>query len=173
MTESIVAEAISVDADEVSLETAAVTLRSVAWDHPDAVLLRDEMAAEVGPRYARLMRTLPTDPHRVDPETVVRTVVAYGPGPIGHAAVRWNGDDLELKRMFVRPGQRGRGVSEALLAAAEATAREHGVPRLVLQTGHLQPAAVRFYLRRGYRWTPLFSPYEDLPLSNCFAKQLI
>ncbi|MBB5912098.1 GNAT superfamily N-acetyltransferase [Nocardia transvalensis] len=149
-----------------------MTLSTVDWNHLDAELLRDEMAAEVGPRYARLMRSLAANPHHVEPETVVRTVVAYADGPVGHAAVRWNGGDLELKRMFVRPGNRGRGVSGLLLAAAEDAAREHGVPRLVLQTGHLQPAAVRFYLRSGYHRIDLFPPYEDLPLSNCFAKQL-
>ncbi|WP_280362291.1 GNAT family N-acetyltransferase [Nocardia wallacei] len=153
-------------------QVSDITLRAVGWTDPDAVLLREERAAEVGPRYARLMRTLATDPHRIDTATVVRTVVAYGPEPVGHAAIRWNGGDLELKRMFVRPDQRGRGISDLLLTAAENTAREHGVSRLVLQAGHLQPAAVRFYLRRGYHWIPLFSPYEDLPLSNCFGKQL-
>lgn len=157
----------------VDNDRGTVTLRPVGWADPDAVLLREEMAAEVGPRYARLMRTLPTDPHRIDPATVVRTVVAYGPDPVGHAAIRQNGGDLELKRMFVRPGHRGRGISDLLLTAAEDTARAHGVPRLILQTGHLQPAAVHFYLRRGYHRIPLFSPYEHLPLSNCFAKQLV
>ncbi|MGK8489463.1 GNAT family N-acetyltransferase [Nocardia asiatica] len=74
--------------------------------------------------------------------------------------------------MFVRPAHRGSGAAALLLAAAEDAARTAGRPRLILQTGHLQPEAVRFYERSGYHRIPIFSPYEVLPLSNCFAKDL-
>lgn len=150
----------------------ALTLSTVEWDHPDAVTLREEMAAEVGPRYAALARTLPTKPNAVDPATVHRTFVVYSDGPAGHAAVRWNAGELELKRMFVRPEHRGSGAASLLLAAAEDAARELELPRLILQTGHLQPEAVRFYERSGYQGIPIFPPYEVLPRSNCFAKRL-
>ncbi len=151
----------------------AVTVRAVTWEHPDAVRLREEMAAEVGPRYAALMRSLPANPNLVDGEAVVRTFVAYRDGVAGHVALRWNRADIEVKRMFVRPSHRGSGVADLLLSAAERAARELGAPRVVLQTGHLQPEAVRFYERSGYHRIPIFAPYEDLPLSNCFAKRLI
>ncbi|MFD0362941.1 GNAT family N-acetyltransferase [Nocardia sp. GCM10030253] len=147
-------------------------VESTDWEHQDAVTLRAEMAAEVGPRYAYLAEQLGGNPQAVDPATVHRTFVAYSGGPVGHAAVRWNAGDLELKRMFVRPTHRGTGVAALLLTAAEDAARELGQPRLILQTGHLQPEAVRFYERSGYHRIPLFSPYEPLPLSNCFAKHL-
>ncbi|WP_236567088.1 GNAT family N-acetyltransferase [Nocardia sp. CY41] len=86
-----------------------LTVTAVDWEHPDAVTLRDEMAAEVGPRYAHLARQLPTNPNAVDPATVHSTFVAYSDGPVGHAALRWNAEDLEVKRMFVRPAHRGSG----------------------------------------------------------------
>ncbi|UAK32632.1 GNAT family N-acetyltransferase [Nocardia asteroides] len=149
-----------------------LTVTAVDWEHPDAVTLRAEMAAEVGPRYAYLARQLRTNPNAVDPVTVHRTFVAYSDGPAGHAALRWNAEDLEVKRMFVRPAHRGSGAAALLLAAAEDAARLAGRPRLILQTGHLQPEAVRFYERSGYHRIPIFSPYEVLPLSNCFAKEL-
>ncbi|WP_317983927.1 GNAT family N-acetyltransferase [Nocardia colli] len=145
----------------------------VEWGHSDAEVLRGEMAAEVGPRYAYLAETLRVNPNAVDPDTVHRTFVVYSGEPVGHAAVRWNAGELELKRMFVRPGYRGSGVAPLLLAAAEDAAREQGLPRLILQTGHLQPEAVRFYERSGYHRIPIFPPYEVLPLSNCFAKELV
>ncbi|WP_156371043.1 GNAT family N-acetyltransferase [Nocardia arizonensis] len=151
----------------------ALTVTVVDWDHPDAVTLREEMADEIGPRYAYLSESLAgSDPHAVDPETVYRTFVVYSDEPAGHAAVRWNGQDLELKRMFVRPGHRGSGAAEQLLEAAENAARELGLPRLILQTGHLQPDAVRFYERSGYHRIPIFPPYEVLPESNCYAGDL-
>lgn len=148
------------------------TVAVVDWEHPDAVLLRDEMTAEVRPRYAELLRSLPDNPQVVAGETVVRTFVAYVSGPAGHVAIRWNAGAIEVKRMFVRPRYRGTGVAGLLLSAAEAAAREVGAPRVILQTGHLQPEAVRFYERSGYHRIPLFSPYESLPLSHCFAKRL-
>ncbi len=163
---------LAVTAETTSSARPPLTVRSVAWDHPDAVLLRDEMAAEVRPRYADLARTVRGDPNAVDPDTVLRTFVAYSTRPAGHAAVRWNAGELEVKRMFVRPRYRGSGVADALLAAVEDAARAQGVARVILQTGHLQPDAVRFYRRSGYHRIPIFPPYEVLPLSHCFAKDL-
>ncbi|TQM25637.1 GNAT family N-acetyltransferase [Nocardia bhagyanarayanae] len=154
------------------MTSSTLTVATVDWAHPDAVTLREEMAAEVGPRYADLARTVRGHPNAVDEATVHRTFVAYSGEAAGHAALRWNAGELELKRMFVRPAHRGSGVAAALLTAAEDAVRAAGLPRLILQTGHLQPEAVRFYVRCGYHRIPIFSPYEVLPLSNCFAKQL-
>lgn len=146
----------------------------VDWEHPDAETLRAEMSAEVGPRYAYLeLAERGLAPNAVDLSSVHRTFVAYAAEePAGHAALRWNSDDLELKRMFVRPAYRGTGTATALLHAAEAAVRAAGRPRMILQTGHLQPDAVRFYERSGYHRIPLFAPYHVLPLSNCFARNL-
>lgn len=146
----------------------------VEWDDPDAEILRAEMSAEVGPRYAHLeLASRGPSPISVDRATVHQTFVAYaGAEPVGHAAVRWNAGDLELKRMFVRPAYRGTGTATALLHAAEASVRAAGRPRIILQTGHLQPDAVRFYERSGYHRIPLFAPYHVLPQSNCFARNL-
>ncbi|MEU7765603.1 GNAT family N-acetyltransferase [Nocardia sp. NPDC049190] len=150
----------------------ALTVSSVDWEHPDATTLRAEMAAEVGPRYRDLGNGVHAAANAVDPATVHRTFVAYSDEPVGHAAIRWNADDLEVKRMFVRPAHRGSGAAALLLGAAERAAGAAGRPRLILQTGHLQPEAVRFYERNGYYRIPIFPPYEPLPLSNCFAKDL-
>ncbi|MFD4353477.1 GNAT family N-acetyltransferase [Nocardia sp. NPDC058518] len=146
----------------------------VGWDDPDAEMLRAEMSAEVGPRYAYLELTQRgPSPISVDSAAVHQTFVAYaGAEPVGHAALRWNAGDLELKRMFVRPAYRGTGTATALLQAAEASVRAAGRSRIILQTGHLQPDAVRFYERSGYHRIPLFAPYHVLPLSNCFARNL-
>ena len=146
----------------------------VDWSNADAVRLRAEMAAEVGRRYAgRIPESLRDTTNAVDPESVQATLVVYvGAGAVGHAAVRWNGDDLELKRMYVAPTHRGTGTATALLDAAESAARAAGVTRLVLQTGDRQPDAIRFYERSGYQPIPVFPPYDQLPLSRCYARDL-
>ena len=56
----------------------------------------------------------------------------------------------EIKRMFVVPAARGRGVARALLAELEARARELGYSVARLDTGPRQPRAQRMYERGGY-----------------------
>ncbi|MGC0366667.1 DNA-binding transcriptional MocR family regulator/GNAT superfamily N-acetyltransferase [Rhodococcus sp. 27YEA15] len=149
-------------------------VREVSWFDRDAEALRAAMAAEVGPRYAdRVSDAVRNGANAVDPESIHLTVVVYnGSDAVGHAALRWNGEDLELKRMFVRPDHRGSGVSSLLLRVVEDAAAQAGRPRLILQTGDRQPDAVRLYEKSGYTRIPIFPPYEQMPFSNCFEKLL-
>ncbi|WP_216895270.1 GNAT family N-acetyltransferase [Nocardia alni] len=153
------------------------TLRvvDVEWDHPDAILLRGEMDAELAPRYRDVEIGDGGQALSVDPHTVVVTYLVYEPDagpPIGHAALRVGSVGLEVKRMFVRPGHRGRGVAGSLLSALEAAARQRHEARVILQTGERQPEAIGLYERAGYRRIPIFPPYEVVPLSICFEKRL-
>lgn len=159
---------------------AKVEVREAAWDHPDAAALRAAMESEMQLRYAdRLaeLRARGLDRPRalgVDAEQVVYVAVAYDEAglPVGHAALRRTGADLELKRMYVAPSHRGTGVSTALLGAVEEAARTLAASRIVLQTGDRQPDAVRLYEREGYRHIPIFPPYEALTFSICMEKTL-
>lgn len=129
------------------------------------------MAREVGPRYSDRVSTADrAATNAVDPTSVFLTVVVYTAAgatdnreAVGHAALRWNGDDLELKRMFVTVEHRGTGVSTALLSAVEDAARKAGRPRLILQTGDRQPDAVRLYEKSGYSRIPIFSHTRSCP----------
>jgi len=78
----------------------------------------------------------------------------------------------ELKRMFVDPSARGRGVAGALLARIEADASARGIREIVLETGDLHDAAQALYTRHGYRNVPQFGQYVGEPHSVCFAKSL-
>ena len=51
-------------------------------------------------------------------------------------------DVAEIKRMFVSPKARNSGVATSLLAALEASARESGMKRMILETGMAQPEAM-------------------------------
>jgi GNAT superfamily N-acetyltransferase len=146
---------------------SAVVVRDVRWDHPQAVSLRERMAAEMAAVYAD--RDLPAGPLGVDDETVVWTGLALtGDGSAaGHAALRELHGAVELERMYVDPAHRGTGVARALLAAAHAAARRLGHRRVLLQTGDRQPGAVRLYERAGYHRVPIFAPYEPITFSLC------
>lgn len=78
----------------------------------------------------------------------------------------------ELKRMFVRPESRGRGVGELLLAELERLAQAEGISVLRLETGVRQPAAIRLYERAGYVRRGPFGSYADDPLSVFLEKRL-
>jgi len=110
--------------------------------------------------------------NRLAPGTAA-VVMRDGGRPIGCGAFRIReGGRAELKRMYVVPADRGRGVARALLAALEAWAKEQGTAEVILETGTEQHAAIRLYTRSGYARIPAFAPYDGLPHSVCFAKRL-
>jgi GNAT superfamily N-acetyltransferase len=57
----------------------------------------------------------------------------------------------EIKRLYVRPEVRRRGVAARLLAALEQRARELGYRVVRLDTGPRQPHSRRLFLAAGYR----------------------
>lgn len=101
-------------------------------------------------------------------------LVAYDEGvPIGCGAVRCiDAGVAELKRMYVAPAVRGRGVGRILLMALESEARQLGAGRLVLETGPRQPEAIALYERAGFVRISAFGEYEDHPLSVFMGKDL-
>jgi putative acetyltransferase len=72
-------------------------------------------------------------------------------------------DIAEVKRMYVRPAARRRGVAAAIVQRLEDEARTRGVPRLVLETGDAQQAALRFYERAGFTRCAAFGVYATMP----------
>lgn len=102
----------------------------------------------------------------------VHLVVARVAGRLaGIAGVEVQGDGLaELKRLFVRPEQRGTGVADALLAALLAHPAACRVRLVRLETGDKQQAAQAFYRRHGFAPVPRFSPYETSETSVCMQR---
>ncbi|MGI9823726.1 GNAT family N-acetyltransferase [Agromyces sp. Marseille-Q5079] len=156
-------------------------LELVDWHDPRAVALRAAMDDEVGARYAVDLADL--DPATVaatsaalaiDPETIAATLIASVDGvAVGHAALRRLGADWELKRVVTLPSHRGRGISRALIEEIEHLVVERGGSRLILQTGNRQPEAIRLYEWLGYRPIPIYEPYSVLPMSRCYARDLV
>jgi GNAT superfamily N-acetyltransferase len=77
----------------------------------------------------------------------------------------------ELKRMFVVPEARGRGLGRRVLVELEAQARGLGYVGVVLETGDLQPEALGLYRSSGYERVPCWPPYDSRALSLCFEKR--
>ncbi len=116
---------------------------------------------------------------RLDPDEVAAgrgafVVATRADTPVGCGAVRQvDGGTGEIKRMYVVPAMRGRGVGRAILEAIEAEARGLGLTRLVLETGVRQIEAIALYERAGYARIPAFGEYVGSSATSvCMAKDL-
>jgi putative acetyltransferase len=78
----------------------------------------------------------------------------------------------ELKRMFVPPQHRGRGLGHFMLAFLEQHAAAQGCVLIRLETGIHQPEALRLYERAGYRRRTPFGDYREDPNSVFMERSL-
>lgn len=82
------------------------------------------------------------------------------------------GDEAEMKRVYVRETVRRRGLARLLVAAVEVSAAEAGRKRLILETGPRQPEAVAMYRALGYRPVAPFGHYADAAGALHLGKEL-
>ncbi|MEU5091833.1 GNAT family N-acetyltransferase [Streptomyces sp. NPDC021356] len=156
-------------------------IRPVAFDHPDAVKLNDEVQAEYHVRYGDGGDATHLDPADFRPPNGVY-LIAYDEDGTPVATGGWRSQDknaegnedgdAELKRMFVVESMRGRGLARRILAALEDDAREAGRVRMVLETGDQQPEAIALYTSSGYEPCAKFGYYREYESSLCYAKAL-
>ncbi|HEY2204117.1 MAG TPA: GNAT family N-acetyltransferase [Pseudonocardia sp.] len=160
---------------------ARLRLRIAAYTEPAAVALVGAVQAVYLQRYGD------TDITPVDPAEFAPPGGCFLVGDVDGVAVACGGwrlrragadpalrdGDIEVKRMYVADGMRGRGFARLLLAELERRAVEAGGRRVVLETGTRQPEAIALYRSSGYRPMTTFGAYRDDPLSRCFAKSLV
>jgi GNAT superfamily N-acetyltransferase len=158
-----------------------MNIRRVAFDHPDAVKLNDQVQAEYHVRYGDGGDATELDPADFDPPNGVY-LIAYDESGAPLATGGWrtrdaNGEgnldgDAELKRMYVVEQARGLGLARRILAELEEDARGRGRLRMVLETGTKQPEAIALYASTGYEPCTKFGYYRFHEDSRCFAKRL-
>ena len=78
---------------------------------------------------------------------IQHTVVAYdGDQAVGCGAVKeYSPETMEVKRMFVPPQHRGKGIASIVLKELENWCKELGYKKCVLETGKKQPEAIELY----------------------------
>jgi RimJ/RimL family protein N-acetyltransferase len=110
--------------------------------------------------------------NRID--TINYSVVAYLAGEaVGCGAIReYSPDTMEIKRMFVREDQRGKGVASMILDELERWAKELNFTRCILETGEKLPEAIHLYQKKGYVRIANYGHYECLNSSVCFEKTI-
>lgn len=149
-----------------------------------AALLIAELNAELSARYPEPGAThFQLDPREVAPGAGVFLVARLAHRPVACGALRCLRDPTakrelgarvgELKRMYVAPDLRGRGIGRALLARLEAEARALGLDRLVLETGTRQAEALTLYSRAGFMPISAYGEYAGSPATSvCMSKAL-
>lgn len=78
----------------------------------------------------------------------------------------------EIKRLYVSPAGRRRGVAAALLDALERRAVAHAMSEIILETGTRQPEAIALYEALGYVAAEPYGEFAASPLSRFFAVRL-
>ncbi len=89
-------------------------------------------------------------------------------------ALRRHDDGVgEVKRMYTIPAAQGQGIGGRILERIEELARSEGFSRLVLETGHLHPAAWRVYERGGFTRCEPVLDYPESDYSVIYEKPLV
>lgn len=82
----------------------------------------------------------------------------------------YNSNTVEIKRMFVHPDFRGKGIASILLKELENWATEFNYTACVLETGKNNPTAIQLYNKSGYQIIPNYDQYENVATSVCMKK---
>lgn len=148
-----------------------VSLIRTNSDNPDFIHLVQLLDAELASRdgkdhsfYAQFNKI-----HRIK-----HVVVAYDNSrPVGCGAIKeFSPETMEVKRMYVLPEERKKGIAAAILSELEKRARELSYQKCVLETGKRQPEAIALYTRQGYKRIENYGPYAGVENSVCFAKSI-
>lgn len=101
-------------------------------------------------------------------------VVAYLDGrAVGCGAIKpLEMEVMEVKRMFVLPEFRGKGIASGILSELERWTVELGAQACCLETGLNQPEAIALYHKCCYARIPNYGPYTGVGNSVCFRKEL-
>jgi GNAT superfamily N-acetyltransferase len=148
-------------------------LREESYDAPSARELIAAVQQEYVDRYGG-PDTTPVDPTEFAPPRG-RFLVGYlDMTPVVSGGLRLIEDGaVEIKRMYVVPEARGRGLARLVLARLEDIARSLGATRVLLETGLRQPEAIALYQTSGYERTDGFGHYRCEPDSVSFGKDLL
>lgn len=104
--------------------------------------------------------------------TIKHALVAYENHiAVGCGAIKeFEQEIMEVKRMYVPPQHRGKGLATKILLGLETWAKELGYKKCVLETGKRQPEAIALYKKSGYKIVVNYGQYRGVENSVCFEK---
>jgi putative acetyltransferase len=151
-----------------------VTIAAEPFDSDDAHRLIEALDAHLASRYTPEQRFGPNlKPAQLAPGLGTFVVARLEGRAVACGAVRLlDPATVEVKRMFVEPEMRGRGVAKLVLAHLESAGRELGAQRAVLETGIYQDEAIGLYRAAGYAEVACWGEYTTSPTSVCYEKAI-
>jgi putative acetyltransferase len=144
------------------------------FDSLDVLALAQAQQAEMRALYEGEADIGPTrEASMFEPPDGVFVVVRDEGRPVACGGIcRFDETRAELKRMYVVPEARGRGLGRRVLVELEAQARKLDYTGIVLETGDRQAESLGLYRSAGYEPIPCYPPYDSRALSLCFEKRL-
>jgi putative acetyltransferase len=135
-------------------------------DFADFLRASDDYAASLYPAESN---------HMLDVATLMRPEIYFagvfdGGRKVGCGGFWAHQDYVEIKRVWIDPAARGRGLSRLLMRHLEHEARSSGHSIARLETGVSQPEALGLYRRMGYAACDPFGDYRPDPLSVFMEK---
>ena len=85
---------------------------------------------------------------------------------------KYTNEIIEVKRMFVSPTQRGKGIATMVLNELENLAHELQFKQCILETMKEKTYAINFYIKNNYSIIPNFGAYKNAENSICFSKNI-
>jgi GNAT superfamily N-acetyltransferase len=153
---------------------ADLDLRPEPYDGPSALLLTAQVQDEYVQRYGGPDETV-LDPREFLPPRGAFFVGYLGDEPVvcgGWRALADFPGVAEIKRMYVSPSHRRRGLARLLLTHIEDSVRAAGFAQLWLETGVHQPEAMALYAAAGYHPIDGYGHYKDAPLARPMGKRV-
>jgi GNAT superfamily N-acetyltransferase len=156
--------------------TPAWSLNAVSYASPAARRLALALHTEQIATYGHADDPVDTPPADFDPPAGLFLVASSANGGPAVACGGWRtaGDRVaEVKRMYVVPAYRARGLGRALLRELERDAAEnHGCTRMILETGSLNHAALALYTACGYAPIPAYAHGRNPSVNRAMSKEL-
>ena len=108
-------------------------------------------------------------------DKIKNVVVAYIDDiAVGCGAIKeYEPGTIEIKRMFVKDKYRSKGIATFVLLELEKWTRELGCSKCILETGVIQPEAIRLYTKNNYSIIPNYGQYAGVDNSVCMEKVLV
>lgn len=150
-----------------------IDIMEVAADSTDAVQLIGELD-----EHLMAHPYPPQSRHAFSVEKLLRQQVVffltrYDGALAGCGGIKiFDGDYGEVKRMYVRPEFRGKGLGKAMLRCLNEYARERELGILRLETGIYEVEAIGLYTGFGFERRAPFGEYVEDPLSVYLEKRI-
>jgi putative acetyltransferase len=146
-------------------------LLEVSPSHPDFVFLVAQLDAHLAKMYGEEEKFFAKH-NQID--SIQHAFICYEDNvPVGCGGMKKYSDiSMEIKRMYVMPNCRGRGIATSILNALENLAKQLNYARTILETLKIKESVIKMYSRNGYIIIPNYGQYDGIKSSVCMSKEL-